>query len=69
MPLSTMCEISGLENKKLNLIYAKKIFIMAAMWAFVTSLNLQKNTHFKNTKFDPSCHIKKIKLALYLQNK
>jgi hypothetical protein len=29
----------------------------------------QKNTLFKNIKFDTLCHLKKIKLALYLQNK
>jgi hypothetical protein len=42
---------------------------MAAMWVCVTSLNSEKNTFFKNIKFDPPCHLKKIKLALYLQNK
>jgi hypothetical protein len=33
----------------------------------VTSLNLQKNTLFEDINFEPRA-IKKIKLALYLQN-
>jgi hypothetical protein len=32
---------------------------MVAMWACVTSLNSQKNTLFKNIKFDSPCHLKK----------
>jgi hypothetical protein len=47
----------------------KMMFKMAAMWACVTLLNSEKNTLFKNIKFDPLCHLKKIKLALYLQSK
>jgi hypothetical protein len=44
---------------------------MKITYAFVTStwLNSQKNILFKNIKFDPPCYLKKIKLALYLQNK
>jgi hypothetical protein len=29
----------------------------------------KKNAHFKNVKLDPSSHLKKITLALYLKNK
>jgi hypothetical protein len=35
------------------------MFKMAAMWASVTSLNSQKNTIFKNIKFDPRAIKKK----------
>jgi hypothetical protein len=38
-------------------------------YACATSLDSQKNILFNDVKFDLSCHVKKIKLALYLQNK
>jgi hypothetical protein len=34
-----------------------------------TSLNLEKKPLFKNYKINTCCHLKKFKLALYLENK
>jgi hypothetical protein len=55
-------------KRELHNFYAKNIFKMVAMWACAASLNSQKIL-FKSIKFDSPCHSKKIKSALFLQNK
>jgi hypothetical protein len=43
---------------------------MAAIWACVTYITeFTRDTLFQSIKFDSPCYLKKIRSALYLQNK
>jgi hypothetical protein len=49
--------------------FLTKIELEAACEYAVNEIDNEKNTIFRNIKFDSPCHLKKIKLASHLQNK